>query len=124
MHFAYDGFTQDGSRRSFLFRTVEANTAPDAFSITVDLPLFLQNRVSVQDGPSFCLQLLTRAKETGISLLQGLQTYQVVNEDFRPLQIQREKIKAEKLLKSPGRRPYRKPSSSSNLHMGKPEGQA
>jgi hypothetical protein len=120
MHFAYEGFTQDGIRRRFRFRAVEASALPDAFAISVDLPLLVQNRVSVQDGPAFCLELLTRAKDGGISLLEGLQSYQVVDEDFRPLLVQREKLKAEKALRGPGRRPYRKPSSSSNLHMGKP----
>lgn len=39
-----------------------------SFSIEVDLPLLLQNRVLVQEGPIFCLQLLTAASVGGLRI--------------------------------------------------------
>ena len=100
MVFAYQGFTHDESgRRVFLFHSVEANVPAIAFSIEVDLRLFVQYKIPVQDGPSFCLQLLTKAGALGSGNLDKLRRYEVVGEDFRPLVIERERKEAEKTLK-------------------------
>ncbi len=120
MHFAYEGFIQNGSRRSFLFRGVEERGSEDVFSIEVDLQLFAQNHVSFQGGPSFCLQLLTRASAAGPIQLERLHSYLVVGEDFRPLIVERQKLEAEKAVKSRTRRAYRKPPFRSNVWIGKP----
>lgn len=120
MQFAYDGFTQDGDRRCFLFRGIEERNPTISFSIEVDLRLLLQKRVPVQEGPMFCLQLLTTASVGGPTCLDRFQNYTVVGEDFRPLLIERERRAAEKELKKPGRKPFRKPSSTSNLRLGTP----
>lgn len=120
MQFAYDGFTQDGDRRCFLFRGIEEHNPAISFSIEVDLPLLLQNRVLVQEGPMFCLQLLTAASVGGPTCLDRFQTYRVVGEDFRSLLIERERRAAEKALKKPTRKPFRKPSFTSNLRLGTP----
>jgi hypothetical protein len=61
MVFAYQGFTHESGRRCFLFNSVEANVPAMAFTIEVDLRLFVQYKIPVQDGPSFCLQMLTKA---------------------------------------------------------------
>ena len=61
MHFSYDGFTQDGNRRCFLFRGAEERTSAAGFSIEVDLELLLKNQVPMQEAPMFCLNLLTDA---------------------------------------------------------------
>ena len=120
MRFAYDGFTQDGDRRCFLFRGIEERNPTISFSIQVDLRLLVQNRVPVQEGPMFCLQLLTTASVGGPTCLDRFQSYTVVGEDFRPLLIERERSAAEKALKKPARRPFRKPAFTSNLHLGTP----
>jgi hypothetical protein len=120
MHFAFEGFTQDGNQRCFTFRRIEVSAPTSIFSIEVDLRLFAQNRVSVQDGPSFCLELLTKALTAGPVQLEKLQSYQVVGDDFRPLLVEREKREAEKALKKRARTPYRRPGIASNLRMGKP----
>ena len=70
-----------------------------AFTIEVDLRLFAENKIPVQDGPSFCLQLLTRAATDGSSHLDKLRRYQVIGEDFRPMVDEREKKEAEKTMK-------------------------
>jgi hypothetical protein len=70
-----------------------------AFSIQVDLRLFVQYKIPVQDGPSFCLQLLTKASSEGSGNLDKLRSYQVVGEDFHPMVEEREKKEADKILK-------------------------
>lgn len=120
MHFAYDGFTQSGNTRRFLFRGLEERTPVNNFSIDVDLIMFLQNKVSIQEGPSFCLELLTRALAAGQAGLDRLHTYLVVGEDFRPLLVERQKKETEKAIKARNRTPYRKPPFRSNLQIGKP----
>jgi hypothetical protein len=118
MHFAYEGFTQDGDRRCFLFQGIEERNPTISFSIKVDLRLLAQNRVPVQEAPMFCLQLLTTASVGGRSCLNRFQSYTVVGEDFRPLLIERERMAAEKALKKPARKPFKKPSFRSNLRLG------
>jgi hypothetical protein len=121
MHFVYEGFTHDGGTRRFMFRGIEERSPTSVFSIEVALPLFAENRVSVQDGPAFCLQLLTAASLGAPSELERLQHYKVGHEDFRPLLMERERRAAEKALKKTPRRPFRKPPISSNLRgLGRP----
>jgi hypothetical protein len=97
--FAYQGFTHDSGKRSFLFHSVEARVPAMAFLIEIDLRLLLQYKISVQDGPSFCLQMLTKASAEGQAHLDKLRSYRVVGEDFRPLVAEREKKEAEKVLR-------------------------
>jgi hypothetical protein len=123
MHFAYEGFTQDGDRRCFLFRGIEESIAKIVFSIEIDLHLLVQNRVPVQEGPMFCLQLLTTASVGGPDCLDRFHSYRVVGDDFRPLLVERERRAAEKALKKTSyRKPVRKPSLGSNLHLGTSSG--
>lgn len=121
MHFVYEGFTHDGGTRRFMFRGLEERKPASLFLIQVALPLLAENRVSVQDAPAFCLQLLTTACLGGPNQLESLHNYKVVREDFRPLLIERERRAAEKALKKPPKRPFRKPPVSSNLRgLGRP----
>ena len=120
MHFAYDGFTQNGDRRCFLFRGIEEHNPTSIFCIEIDLRLLLDNRVLVQEAPMFCLQLLTVAHASGPSSLDKLLSYRVVGEDFTPLLMERERRAAEKAMKkNPYKRPI-KPSSTSGLRLGTP----
>lgn len=120
MHFSYEGFTHDGEMRCFLFHGIQERDPVSAFSIKIDLPLFAQNKIPVQDGPMFCLQLLTSALLAGPASLDRFHSYRVVIDDFRPLLVEREKHAAEKALKARARRPIRKPSYTSNLRLGIP----
>ena len=117
MHFAYDGFTHQRGLRCFTFRGIEERLPISVFRIEVDLPLFVQNGVPVQDGPIFCLGLLTTASLAGPSFLERFHSYRVLAEDFRPLLVEREKAAAKKALKRPPRRPFRKPPSMSNIQL-------
>lgn len=122
MQFAYEGFTQDGDSRRFLFRGVEERSPTTIFSIEVDLHLLLQNRVPVQEGPIFCLQLLTSASVSGPTCLNRFHSYRVVGDDFQPLLLERKRLAAERAVKKYSRKPPRKPSRASNLHLGIPSG--
>ncbi len=120
MHFAYEGFTQDGANRRFQFRGKGDSALIEVFCIEIDLLLFSQNRVPVQDGPQFCLQLLETASSSQPSGLDRLRKYSVVTEDFRPLLVERARKIAEHARKSSPRKPFRKPSVGSNLFLGVP----
>ena len=120
MHFAYEGFTHEGDRRCFRFRGIEERDSIDVFSIEIDLRLLAQNRVLVQEGPMFCLALLTTASVGGPDSLKRFHTYRVVGDDFRSLLIQREEKEAEKALRRQPRRPFRKPPPAANLCLGRP----
>jgi hypothetical protein len=117
MHFAYDGFTHDHDRRCFTFRGIEEHTPISVFCIEIDLPLLAQNRVPMQEGPIFCLQLLTTASLGGASFLERFHNYRVVAEDFRPLLVEREKRAAEKAMRKSPHTPVRKPGSISNIQL-------
>ncbi len=118
MYFAYQGFTNDSDRRSFTFLESEVQPA-SVFSIEVDLPLLSRKRVPVQDGPMFCLSLLTAASLAGRSSLEKFRHYRVVEEDFAPLLVEREKRATEKAMKKTARKPpFRRPPSTSNIHLG------
>ena len=118
MHFAYDRFTHDHDRRYFTFPGIEEHTPISVFCIEIDLSLLAQNRVPMQEGPIFCLQLVTTALLTRPNGLDRFHKYRVVGEDFRPMLIERERRAAEKALKKSSRKPFRKPSFASNLHLG------
>jgi hypothetical protein len=122
MHFVYEGFTQEGDRRCFLFRGIEGRDSTDIFSIEIDLRLFAQNQVLVQEGPIFCLGLLTTAWVAGPDCLERFHAYRVVGEDFRPLHIEREGKAAEKALRKQPRRPFHKRPPNANLWLGRSSG--
>jgi hypothetical protein len=118
--FAYDGFQQEGDRRCFLFRVDEKGAPTTLFSIQIDLGLLLKNRIPMQAAPMFCLNLLTEASQGEPGSLNRLQSYTVVADDFKKILMERQRQAAEKLSKKPYRRPFRAPSSSSNLRLGSP----
>jgi hypothetical protein len=117
MHFVYDGFTHERDRRCFTFRSVEEHSPVSVFCIEVDLMLFVRNHVPVQEGPMFCLQLLTAACAAEPNFIERFQNYQVLAEDFRPLLVERERRAAEKAMRKPPRRLSRKPQSISNIRL-------
>ncbi len=105
MHFAYQGFTHEGNRRCFTFRGVEELSPPVIFSIQIDLALLFRNRVPMQEGPAFCLQMLTRASLAGPTFLERFHNYRVLESDFRSLLVERARLAAEKALRKPSRSP-------------------
>jgi hypothetical protein len=119
MNFTYQGFTQADNRRAFTFWSARTRDDQSSiFSIEVDLPLLSRVRLPVQEVPMFCLQLLNNASLAGIDFLQRFRSYLLVEEDFRPLLLERERRAALKALKKPPRQPVRKPSAHSNVVLG------
>ncbi len=115
MHFVYEGFTQDGCRRYFSFLGVNEREPEMKFLIEVNLEMLGKYSLSVQEGPLFCQDLLTKALLTGAVSLEKLQKYAVVCDDLRPILVEREKREAEKEMKRRYRSAYRKPPVTSNL---------
>lgn len=69
----------------------------------------------------FCLSLLTAAVLAGPSDLERFRNYRVVEADFAPLLVEREKRALEKAMKKTARKPpFRRPPSTSNIHIGTP----
>ncbi len=122
VQFVYEGFTHAGQVRSFNFQGIDPAKSSTVFSIEVDLPLLARHRVNMQDGPGFCLQMLTVALAAGPDSLQKLQHYRIVEEDLRPILVDRANRAALKALKTPPRRFVRKPPVTSQLRgLGAPE---
>lgn len=120
MHFVYQGFTHEGNVRSFNFQGINESNVETSFHIRVNLLLLSQNKVAMQDAPSFCLALLTSAATP--DALEKLHHYQIVEEDLLPLVLDREKRATMKALKAPPRRFVRKPSLSSQFRpLSRPE---
>ena len=58
MEFRYMGFEQTPTRRLYQFDGITSNGPKARFVVSVDLDLFVQNRVNIQEGPSLCAQKL------------------------------------------------------------------
>lgn len=122
MKFLYQGFTHHGDIRSFTFHGIEQSKIAAIFSIAVDLPLLARNQVAIQVGPTFCLQLLTTACAADPNFVTRLHNYRIVEEDLRPLVVDREQRAASKAFKPPPRRSGRKPPVTSQLRgLGVPK---
>jgi hypothetical protein len=120
MHFVYEGFNQHDNRRCFQFRGIEQRMTTDLFSIEIDLPLLVKNGVLMQEAPMFCLGLLAAASANGPERLDQFHRFKVVDDDFRPLVMERERIAIEKTLKKSPRKPSKKPSLIQNVRLGPP----
>ena len=119
MNFTYQGFTHVNSKRCFTFWSKRAESDPiKSYFIEVDLMLLSRLRVSVQDGPMFCLDMLMAASGDGLKSLTRLHRYRLVEEDFRPLLVAREKVAAEKASRRFLRKPFVKHSPQSNVVLG------
>ena len=114
MRFAYEGFTDIGNDRCFRFSGTNGKDSSVGFSVEVKLLLFSENRILVQEGPSFCLHLLETASAADPANMERFKQYTVVNEDFRPMVVERARKLAERAHKAP-RKPIRKPAPTSGL---------
>jgi hypothetical protein len=62
--------------------------------------------------------MLNTASLAGLEFLERFHSYQLVEEDFRPLLTERAKKAAEKASKKHPRKPFAKHSAQSNLVLG------
>jgi hypothetical protein len=119
MNFTYQGFTSNGGNRCFTFLSTRTEDHPiTRYLIEVDLLLLSRLRVSVQDGPIFCLKMLNTACAAGLESLAKLHSYRLVEEDFRQLLLEREKVAAGKSARRFQRKPFSKHSPQSNVVLG------
>jgi len=58
MEFRYMGFDQTHNKRVFKFDRTAHGEATARFVVSVDMALFLQYHVSIQEGPTLCAQKL------------------------------------------------------------------
>lgn len=77
MEFRYMGFEQTTNRRLYKFDGTTSNGPATPFFVSVDLDLFLRNRVSIQEGPSLCILKLKVDLEA-----QHEGEHQLTNEDL------------------------------------------
>jgi hypothetical protein len=124
VHFAYQGFTQNGNQRCYSFNAVEDHKPTAIYAISVDLSLFAKHHVSLQNGPMFCLKILNSASQAGPGKLEECRNYQAIEADFDSLLSERAALAAAAASKKPPRRFGRKPPPTSQLsHLGRPHGE-
>jgi hypothetical protein len=115
MRFLYQGFTHKDGARSFIFQGISEQKVETIFSIRVNLLLFARNKMAIQDGPGFCLNLLTSACASTPDALEKLHQYQVLEADLLPILADREKRAMLKAGKGSSHRFVRKPSPGSQF---------
>jgi hypothetical protein len=120
VQFTYNGFTQEGNNRCYSFDGKEEQKTTAVYRLWVDLSLFVKHRVSLQNGPGFCLQLLNSACAGGPEQMDHLRDYHTIDSDFSNLLAERAAQAAALALKKPARRPFRKPPPSSQLRRQLP----
>lgn len=115
MRFIYNGFTQNGNHRCYLFDGVKECEPTELYSIWIDLSLFVKYQVLLQSGPMFCLRLLRTACERAGDRINEFRNYHASEADFASVLSERAAQAAAAALKKPPRQPFRKPSSSSQI---------
>lgn len=115
MQFLYNGFRQDGNNRCYSFDAREGREPATPCRVWIDLALFAKHRVSLQNGPGFCLQLLQTAWIASEEPATESREYRAVDKDFASLLSERAARLALAASRKPARRPFRKPSPSSQL---------
>ena len=104
-----------------MFRGINGYEPTGVFSIEVEIALFVENRVPMQEGPMLCLQLLKTASEAGPIFLERFHKCRIFAEDLHPFLSERARTAAEKALRTlQHRTPYRKPPATSNISLGAP----
>ena len=122
MQLVYIGFSHDANFRSFRFQRVMASSrlAPRSriveFTVRVDLQLFIQHGIPVQDGPSMCLRILTEALATEGENETAASSFVVTKEHFSAMVTARTAVEDARAARRKPRHPG-KPSSASQLNL-------
>lgn len=112
MQFSYRGFQQDKGVRQYTFVGVVDRRPDLTFHITTDLTLLAQHRVSIQEAPALCVQLLTQALETGEASLEAYYKYAISAPDLLAFTAPRRAQAAIRASRPPMRVHRPKPSQS------------
>lgn len=82
MRFAYDGFLQANGQRQNFFYGLTAGQPNREFCFTIDLALLGKNRISFQEIPHLCAQLLGEAEAVSEGALSSYEHYVVSQQDL------------------------------------------
>jgi hypothetical protein len=115
MQFSYRGFEQLNGIRRFKFAGVVEKQPQFSFCFSVDLKLLTEHRVSLQETPALCVQLLTRAAGEGVTTLEGCADYHLGADDMLMFTAPRRALALAHQNKKPTRLNRPKPSAASQV---------
>jgi hypothetical protein len=115
MHFSYRGFEQLNGIRKFKFAGIVEKQPQHLFCFAVDLKLLTEHRVSLQETPALCLQVLMRASKDGVPQIDAALDYQLGPDDMLAFTAPRRAVALAHQNKKPTRLNRPKPSPASQV---------
>lgn len=115
MHFSYRGFEQINGIRKFKFAGIVEKQPQHLFCFAVDLKLLTEHRVSIQETPALCLQVLMRAAKDGVPQIDSSLDYLLGTDDMLAFTAPRRAIALAHHNKKPTRLNRPKPSPASQV---------
>jgi hypothetical protein len=115
MQFSYRGFEQHDGIRKFKFAGVADKEAQHLFCFAVDLKLLTEHRVSLQETPALCVQLLMRALKDGVPQIDSTVDYRLGPDDMLAFTAPRRALALAHHNKKPTRLNRPKPSPASQV---------
>jgi hypothetical protein len=115
MHFSYRGFEQHDGIRKFTFAGIVDKQPQHLFCFAVDLKLLTEHRVSLQETPALCVQVLMRASKDGVPQIDSTLDYQLGPDDMLAFTAPRRAIALAHHNKKPTRLNRPKPSPASQV---------
>jgi hypothetical protein len=115
MHFSYRGFEQVNGIRQFKFAGIVEKQPQFLFSFAVDLKVLMEYRVSIQEAPALCLQVLMRCAKDGVAQIDPSVVYQISPDDLLGFTAPRRALALAHQNKKPMRVNRPKPSQASQV---------
>jgi hypothetical protein len=115
MHFSYRGFEQLNGIRKFKFAGVVEKQPQNVFCFSVDLKLLTEHRVSLQETPALCVQVLTRGCDEGSTMLDTFVDYRLGPDDMLAFTAPRRALALAHQNKKPTRLNRPKPTQASQV---------
>jgi hypothetical protein len=115
MHFSYRGFEQLNGIRKFKFAGVVEKQPQSIFCFSVDLKLLTEHRVSLQETPALCVQVLTRVSSETPANLEVCVNYHLKAEDMLAFTAPRRALALAHQNKKPTRLNRPKPTHASQV---------
>jgi hypothetical protein len=120
MHFSYRGFEQHDGIRKFKFAGIVEKEPQHFFSFVVDLKLLTEHRVSFQETPALCVQLLMRASKDGVPQIDSNTDYLLGPDDMLAFTAPRRALALAHHNKKPSRLTRPKPNQASQVFGAQP----
>lgn len=115
MQFSYRGFEQINGIRRFKFAGVIEKQPQSIFCFSVDLKLLTEHRVSLQETPALCVQVLTRVSTESLASLENCADYQLGPDDMLAFTAPRRALALAHQNKKPTRLNRPKPTQASQV---------